>query len=271
MDAARIPDEDTTPSATWSVAHWVSFPRGSRSVPCGVRITAQLVSASDGFHLWSETFDRELADVFAIQEEIADEIVRALRLKLPGGTNARDDTQRATDSEAHNLYLMGRHLWNKRTKADLYNAAEYFKQSTDRDPTFAAAHAGLADAYLLLGSYHFLPPNEALPLAKAAAERALALDDSLAEAHARRGQVLRSELDWRGEEQEYQRAIQLNPSYATAHQWYATLLAAMGRKEEAHRRIRRALELDPLAPAIGITAATVHLLTREPHAALWAT
>lgn len=233
-----------------------------------VRITAQLVSAQDGFHLWSDTYDRELADIFAVQQEIAREIVDALRIKLPGGETPQAIAQPASDPEAHNLYLKGRYLWNQRTKAGLLQAAEFFRQATDRDPAYAAAHAGLADAYLLLGSYQHLAPAEALPLAKEAAERALGLDDTLAEAHATRGQVLRSQLEWDSEEREYRRAIQLNPSYATAHQWYATMLAAQGRMEEARREILRAAELDPLSHAISVTVGIVLFLAGDYDAAI---
>ena len=233
-----------------------------------VRITAQLVSARDGFHIWSDTYDRELADIFAVQQEIASEIVDALRIKLPGGDTPPAVTERGVDPEAHNLYLKGRYLWNMRTKDALQQAAEYFRQATDRDPAYAAAHAGLADAYLLLGSYSHLPPQKALSQAKSAVERALSLDDTLAEAHATRGQVLRSELDWKGEEQEYRRAIELNPSYATAHQWYATMLVALGRTDEALREARRAAELDPLSPAAGVTVAIVVFLTGDYDSAI---
>ncbi len=233
-----------------------------------VRITAQLVSARDGFHMWSDTYDRELADIFAVQQEIASEIVDALRVKLPGGDTPPAVTERVADPEAHNLYLKGRYLWNMRTKDALQQAAEYFRQATDRDPAYAAAHAGLADAFLLLGSYSHLPRREALSQAKAAVERALRLDDTLAEAHATHGQVLRSELDWKGEEQEYRRAIELNPNYATAHQWYATMLAALGRTDEALREAWRAAELDPLSPAAGVTAGVVMFLPGDYDSAI---
>ncbi len=228
-----------------------------------LRITAQLVSTRDGFHLWAETYDRQLADVFAVQEEIAKAIVGALEIRLPGGRTPPIAKERTPDVEAHNLYLKGRHLWNRRTKAGLEQAVEYFRQATDRDPLYAPAYAGLADAYLLHGSYRFMPRAEAHRRAKAAAEKALELDETLAEAHTSRGQVLRSERDWRGEEQEYLRAIELNPSYATAHQWYATLLAALGRTGEALREIRHAEELDPLSHAISVTVGVVLLNARD--------
>jgi len=164
--------------------------------------------------------------------------------------------------------LKGRYLWNRRTSAGLASAAEYFRQAIGCDPLYAPAYAGLADAYLLLGSYGYMPEVEALRKGKAAVDRALELDDRLAEAHASRGQILRSERDWRGEEKEYLRAIDLNPNYATAHQWYATLLAALGRGEEALDEIRRAEELDPLSHAVSVTAGIVRFVKRDYEGAI---
>lgn len=228
-----------------------------------LRITAQLVSATDGFHLWSETYDRQLADIFTIQEDIAEAIVDALRIRLPGGKAVSLATARTPNLEAHNLYLQGRYLWNKRTKAGLEEAVERYREAIERDPHYALAYAGLADAYLLLGTYRHMGRAEALRRAKQAAEQALDLDETLAEAHTSRGQVLRSERNWDAEEREYQRAIALNPSYATAHHWYATLLSSLGRSDEALREIRRAEELDPLSHAISVTVAVVLFLAGE--------
>jgi serine/threonine-protein kinase len=232
-----------------------------------LRITAQLVNAADGYHLWSERYDREMDDVFAIQDDIATTIADRLKVTLAGETEplVKPPTE---NLQAYQLYLKGRYLWNKRTKDGLEQAVEYLRQAIERDPAYALAYAGLADAYLLLGSYAYMPGVEALSKAKASAERALELDETLAEAHTSRGQVLRAGRDRRGEEEEYRRAIELNPSYATAHQWYATLLAALGRSEEALREIRRAEELDPLSHAISVTVAVVLFLGREYDAAM---
>ncbi len=228
-----------------------------------LRITAQLVNVADGYHLWSERYDREIDDVFAIQDEIATTIADRLKVKLVHGVDEPLVKPPTGNLEAYQLYLKGRHLWKRRNKAGLEQAVEYFQQAIAEDSEFALAFSGLADAYLLLGSYGHLPRAESHARAKAAAERALALDETLAEAHTSRGQVLRSERDWRGEEEEYRRAIELNPSYATAHQWYATLLCAQGRMDEALREIRRAEELDPLSHAISVTFAVILLFARD--------
>ncbi len=228
-----------------------------------LRITAQLVNVADGYHLWSERYDREIDDVFAIQDEIATTIANRLRVKLVAGSEQRLVKPATKNVEAYQLYLKGRHLWNRRNKAGLEQAVEYFVQAIEEDPQFALAYSGLADAYLLLGSYGHVSQSESHARAKAAAEQALALDETLAEAHTSRGQVLRSERDWQGEEEEYQRAIELNPNYATAHQWYATLLCAQGRMDEALREIRRAEELDPLSHAISVTVGMVLLFARD--------
>ncbi|HSM18235.1 MAG TPA: protein kinase [Gemmatimonadales bacterium] len=233
-----------------------------------LRVTAQLIDATNGYHLWSQHYDRELDDVFSIQDEIAAMIADRLQIALsdrPGLVPVKPPT---ADMEAYQLYLKGRHLWNRRTRKALQEAVEYFEKAIARDPTYALAHSGLADAHLLLGSYMHLPWSDAIARAKAATERALDLDPTLAEAHTSRGQVLRSEHDWTGEEEAYRRAIALNPSYATAHQWYATLLTALGRFDEAIGEIRRAEELDPLSHAISVTVAVVLFCARDYEAAL---
>jgi serine/threonine-protein kinase len=232
-----------------------------------LRVTAQLINVSDGYHLWSERWDREMDDVFAVQDEIAAAIADRLETSL--AATAETPAKRPTsDLFAYQLYLKGRHLWNHRDQASLEKAVEHFRQAIERDPDFALAYSGLADTYLLLGSYEIIERDEAYAKAKAAALRACELDDSLAEAHTSMGQVLRRERDWEGEEREYKRAIELNPSYATAHQWYSTLLAALGRMDEAVREVRRAEELDPLSHAILVTSATVLNLARDVDCAL---
>jgi serine/threonine-protein kinase len=234
-----------------------------RKADTKLRITAQLINVADGYHLWSERYDREMDDVFAIQDEIATRIADRLKVKLVGGPDEPLVKPPTENLEAYQLYLKGRHLWNRRNKAGLEQAVEYFEQAIAEDSSFALAYSGLADAYLLLGSYGHLTRAESHSRAKAAAEQALALDETLAEAHTSRGQVLRSERDWRGEEEEYRRAIELNPSYATAHQWYATLLCALDRMDEALGEIRRAEELDPLSHAISVTVGVILLLARD--------
>ena len=233
-----------------------------------IRITAQLVNVSDGYHLWSDRYDRRLDDVFAIQDEIARTIADRLKVTLAGGPTDPIVKRPTTDLDAYQMFLKGRHFWSRRTRSGLERAVEYFQRAIERDPHYALAHAGLADAYLLLGSYNYLPLDQAHASAKAAVNRALALDEMLAEAHATRGQLLRRDRDWSGEEREYRRAIELNASYATAHQWYATLLAALARFEEAIVEIRRAEQLDPLSHAVSVTAAVVLMLARQHEAAM---
>ena len=234
-----------------------------RKVGNRLRITAQLINVADGYHLWSERYDRNMDDIFEVQDEIARTIAERLKITLTAQEGEQLVKPPTKDIDAYQLYLKGRHVWNRRSKSALEQAAEYFEEAIERDENFASAYAGLADAYLLLGSYHYMPHEEAISKAKAAVERALQLDDALAEAHASRGQVLRSEMDWNGERAEYLRAIELNPSYATAHQWYATLLAALGRSDEALREIRLAEELDPLSHAISVTVVVVLFLARK--------
>jgi serine/threonine-protein kinase len=232
-----------------------------------LRVTAQLIKAADGYHLWSERWDRELDDVFEVQDEIAAAIADRLQVTLAasGPALARPPT---SNVEAYRLYLKGRHLWNHRDEDSLLKAVDYFQRAIERDPDFAHAHSGLADTYLLLGSYRIIDREESNEKAKAAAKRACELDDTLAEAHTSMGQVLRRERDWEGEERAYRRAIELNPNYATAHQWYSTLLAAQGRMDEAVREVKRAEMLDPLSHAILVTSAIVHDLARDVDCAL---
>ncbi|MFL5489892.1 MAG: BTAD domain-containing putative transcriptional regulator [Gemmatimonadales bacterium] len=216
-----------------------------------LRITAQLINAKDGYHLWAESYDRDLHDVFAVQDEIAQAIVGALRVTLSG--EATSMVVRPTaDLTAYDLYLKGRHAVNQRTGASLVQAGDYFEQAIARDPRFAQAYAGLADAYVLLPGYSVSNSSEAWPKGRAAAERALALDSTLAEAHTTLayGKFL-FESDWRAAEKGFHRAIALSPDYATAHHWYGDFLGGRGNLEGYLQEIRRAQALDPLSPQIG--------------------
>ncbi|MCZ6916013.1 MAG: protein kinase [Gemmatimonadetes bacterium] len=233
-----------------------------------LRITAQLINAADGYHLWSERYDREMDDVFAIQEEIAAKIASELKVKFAASKSDRPVQPPTDNLEAYQLYLKGRYLWNQRDKAGLRQATEYYLRAIERDPNYAPAYAGLADTYLLMAAYHFMDGSEAHEKAKEAVERALALDEGMAEAHASRAQLLRDEMRWEEEEREYQRAIELNPNYPTAHQWYGTMLVAQGRFEEAIREIRKAEKLDPLSHAISVTVAVVLFMARKYNRAL---
>ena len=220
-----------------------------------LRIIAQLVSVEDGYQLWSETFDRDARDAFAVQQEIALAIAQTLRVRLVGvalDTSARS----APDSAGYDLYLKGRHAlylrgryaWYMRTEEGLRTAANYFEQAVTQSPGYARAHAGLADAYAVLGFYDYMAPTRAFPRAEAAALEAATLDSTFAGPRATLGYVaLYHHWDLRRGEEEFRRAIALEPNYATAHQWYANLLVASGRFPEAEAEMRRATEIDPLS------------------------
>ena len=213
-----------------------------------VRITAQLINVSDGYHLWSERYDRELADVFEIQDEISLAIVEKLRLELLG--KERDDLLRhyTENVVAYDLYLEGRFHWNTRSKAGMERAVHLFDKAIEIDPAFALAYAGLADGYSIMADNTYGPPDELFPKAKDAALRALELDDSLGEAYASLGLVLETyERDRKGAREALQKAIALKPNYATAHHWYCMHLAMGGRYDEALEEIDIARKLDPLS------------------------
>jgi serine/threonine-protein kinase len=233
-----------------------------------VRIVSQLIDAATDDHLWAETYDRQVTDIFAIQSEVAQRIAEALHATISTSELSMIQRLPTQDVEAHELYIKGRYSWNRRTRVGLEDAEEKFRSAIGRDPMYAPAYAGLADTYLLLGSYGYMPEVEALTKARVAVDRALELDERLASAHASRGQILRTERDWKAEEEEYLRAIELDPNYATAHQWYATLLAALGRHEEAREQVLRAGELDPLSHAIRVTTGIVRFMARDYAGAL---
>jgi TolB-like protein/DNA-binding SARP family transcriptional activator/Tfp pilus assembly protein PilF len=210
-----------------------------------VRITLQLARAPEGYTLWSRTYERERRDVFALQHEISRDVAEALKLRLVGGgTPAR---ARTTDPETYDLYLWGRYHWNSRTREGLVKAAEFFARAAARDSTYAPAYAGLADSYNLLAVYD-QPALEIMPKAKAAALRALELDETQSEAHAAVAYVATwCDWEWDTAERHFRRALELNPSNATAHHWYSIYLAATGRQGEALAEMDRARELDPAA------------------------
>jgi TolB-like protein/Tfp pilus assembly protein PilF len=225
-----------------------------------LRIAAQLVGAADGFHIWNETYDRELKDALAVQEEIARSIVRAIQGRIEGGAPAR---AREENSEVYPLYLKGRYFKGKRSRAGLQKAIGYFRQVIDRDPSHARAHAALADAYQLQAFYGFAPIGAARGKARAAVKEALATDDRLAEAHASFASILSWEGDAAGAEREYRRAIELDPGYTQAHQWYASFLRHRNRLGEALREAEVALELDPLSMAVMLTIGSIYRALRH--------
>jgi serine/threonine-protein kinase len=203
-------------------------------------IRIELVNALDNSHIWGQQYTRKFAEALLMQEEISNDISEKLRLRLSG-----EDRKRV---EAHQLYLKGRYHWSKRTPDGLTQGVDYFQQAIDKDPNYALAWAGLADCYNMLVIYSRLSPREGFPKAKEAAVRALDIDESLAEAHTSLAFALfRFDWDWAASEREFNRAIELNPNYAPAHQWYSNFLAAAGRMEEAIAEARRTHELDPLS------------------------
>ena len=216
-----------------------------------VRITAQLIHAATDRHLWAESYEREVRNVLALQAEIARAIAAAVALELTPQESTRLRAERPVNPAAYEAYLKGRFHWDKRTGEELRRGVEYFQQAIEADPTFAPAYAGLADSYTILASWWGEPPSQAMPKARAAAERALALDDTLAEAHASLGAVKHwYEWDWAGAEREYRRAMELNPGYATAVFWHSELLSTLGWSEETLAEHQRAHELDPLSSVI---------------------
>lgn len=217
-----------------------------------VRISAQLIQMRDQTHLWSRQYDRELSSLLALQGEIAQEIADGIQLTLGGDRKriASDRKPAASPSsyEAYDLYLKGRYFWDKRTAQGFQQAIEYFQQAIAKDPNYARAYAGLADSYAMTSTYSLAPQNEFMPKARAAALRALQIDDSLAEAHTSLAVIAENyDWDWRTAEKEFRRAIQLDPGYATAHHWYAEYLAWQGRFDEAFAEMAQARRLDPLS------------------------
>ncbi len=224
-------------------------------------ISVELMNASDKTQIWGEQYDRKMSDLLAIQREIAREIVEKLELKVSG--EEKGLTKHYTESnEAYQLYLKGRFYWNKRTPEALKKSIEYFNQAIEKDPSFALAYAGMADSYVVPAIR--LPPREAMPRAKAAAMRALELDETLAEAHTSLARVLAVyDWDWTSAEKEYKRAIELNPRYATAHQWYGGWLQVMGRYNEAIAERKKAQELDPFSLIINFELGLAFYAARD--------
>ena len=215
-----------------------------------LRITAQLINVADGYHLWSERYDRQIEDLFEIQDGVTLAVVDALKLKLLSSEKASLLKQPTENTEAYQLYLKGRYYWHQRTEEAVGKGIECFEQAIDIDPKYVLAYAGLADSYSLLGlsEYSALPPTEAFPKAKQASVKALEIDNTLAEAHVSLA-FARMYFDWdfSRAESEYKQAIELNPSYATAHHFRALNLMAMGQADLAIAEIRKAQALEPLS------------------------
>jgi TolB-like protein/Tfp pilus assembly protein PilF/class 3 adenylate cyclase len=216
-----------------------------------VRVNVQLINALNDAHLWGDVYQRKLTDIFAVESDIAKTIADTLQAKLTGAEKQSIAAQPTSDLTAYELYLKGRSLWNKRGGENLRQAIAFYEQAIARDPKYALAYTGVAEAYVILPVYTATAPQEAYSKAKAAALKALQLDDKLAEAHTALADVLFDDFDMAGSISEFQRAIALNPNYATAHQWYGCdPLRALGRFDEAIAEGKRAVELDPLSPVI---------------------
>jgi adenylate cyclase len=218
-----------------------------RQMQDALNVQVDLVDPVTGAEIWGAGYDRKIADLVAVKQAIAQEVAAKLKLKLSSEEQRRLVKRDSTNAEAYQFYLRGRYFWNKRTSDGIKQAIEHFQQSIERDPNFALGYVGLADSYIALTFYNFAAPHETMPKAKESAIKALALDNTLAEAHASLAHVLVNyDWNWSTAEKEFKRSIELKPDYATAHEWYAIhYLTATGRLEEALQEMKRALELDP--------------------------
>jgi serine/threonine protein kinase/Tfp pilus assembly protein PilF len=229
-----------------------------------LRIGAELVDVATGSQLWGAQYNRRLGDIFAIQDEISDEISAKLRLKLTRAEKKRLTKRQTDDAEAYRLYLKGRHHWSRWTEDGFYKAIEYFQQAVEKDPAYALAHTGVADSYVLLGWSSYLPPKDAFPKGKMAAMRALRLDPELGEARTPLAAVLwLHDWQWEEAEREFTRSLALNPAYPTANHWYAEYVMTMGRHAEAIARMKESQQLDPLSLIISVAIGWAHYMGRR--------
>jgi len=232
-------------------------------------ISTELVDVRNNLHVWGERYNRRLADVLALQEDISRDITNQLRAKLSREQREALTKRPTQNTDAYQSYLKGRYQWNKRTEQGFRSAIELFQDAIEKDPSYALAYAGLGDCYTLLGAWNILPPRDAYPRGKAAAMKALELDEKLAEAHA---SLARNKIgfdwDWAGARTEFERALQLSPGYATGHYWYSYYYLAMGRLDDAAREMRRAVELDPLSVNISAEMGRTLVYQRQFAAAI---
>ena len=224
-----------------------------------LRITVKLIDANSDRHLWTQSYNRKLADIFSVQTEIAERVADNLKIKLVGGESAVVKDRQTGNIDAYNLYLQGRYHWNRRTQTSLERAIEYFQKAIDIDPNYALAYSGLADSYLVLAIRPTYPTLATSQKAKQYALRALEVNSLLPEAHTSLALSLEYAWDWRGAEKEFQRAIEIKPNYSTAHHWYALLFKHLGRFDEAIHEIKLAEQADPLSHMIA--TAMVSLLS----------
>jgi TolB-like protein len=231
-----------------------------------IRVTARLINVHDETSLWASSFDEKYEDLFRLQDSIVERLAGGLTLQLTG-KEQQSLTKRHTENiEAYQAYLRGRYYWNRRTGGDIRKAIEQFQQAIERDPNYALGYVGLADSYSTLQLYGGVPADETLPKARAAADRALQLDDSLAEAHTSSAVIYKNQWHWAEAEAEYKRAISLNPNYATAHQWFGFYYLAKRQFDDALREAKRAQDLDPLSPIVNDQVALVYLLKNDLNA-----
>jgi serine/threonine-protein kinase len=229
-----------------------------------VRVSAQLISVADGYHLWSDIFEREMKNVFGVQEEIASAIARALESRLGLESDYLRLKRHPANADAYNLYLQANYYLNLRTEFGFLRSLDCFQKAIGRDPSYALAYAGLAHAYSLSTRYHVLPPREAWPKAQAAAQKSIALDPSTAEAHTVLAFVkLHYEWDWCGAQREFRKALEINPSYALAHQWKTWTLAVVGQFDDAIASMREAGSFDPLSQNVKADLALAYYFARQ--------
>jgi TolB-like protein/Flp pilus assembly protein TadD len=228
-----------------------------------LRISAQLINVADGYHLWSKVYERELKNIFGLEEELARSIAQALKPKLVQPQAAPLVKPATANLAAHDLYLKGRYFWNKRNAEALTKAIGYFQQAIDHDATYALAYVGLADSNALLIEHGSTSAAEALPKAKQAALKALELDGTLAEAHEVLGLISQYDYEWSVSEHEFRRAIELKPEYPSGHHRYGVLLINLGRLEDARAELERARQLDPTSLVINNSATAALIAARE--------
>jgi eukaryotic-like serine/threonine-protein kinase len=239
-----------------------------RQVGDTLNIQVDLVDATTGAQLWGQEYERKASDVLSIKQAVAREVTDKLRLKLSGDEQRQLTKRDTTNAESFQFYLRGRYYWNKRSAEGIRKAIEQFQQAIDRDPNYALGYVGLADCYLQMEQYAGVPSSETLPKARAAVDRALQLDDSLAEAHTSSASIYQKLWRWAEAEEEFRRALSLNPNYPTAHHWYAYYFYVKRQFDDAMREIKRAHELDPLSPVISENVAFVYLVKNDLNSAV---
>jgi TolB-like protein/Tfp pilus assembly protein PilF len=228
-----------------------------------IQVSAELTNVQDNTEIWGKQYERKSSDIMSLQEQIAGDVAEKLRSKMSGTEKQQVMKQGTQNPEAYQLYVKGRYYWNKRTNADIQTAISYFNQAIDKDPGYALAYAGLADAYGVLSNYGG-DPDDVIPKSNAAAEKALELDPTLARPHADLGANKMQYWDFSGGEAEFRKAFELDPSDATAHQWFGQVLSFIGgRAQESIEEANRARELDPLSPIIGVDLAQAYFYDRQ--------